>query len=69
MNKKQGNPDKRNNKSSDTLATILMFLAIGMFLIGLFEAFTTGFIGSYWLFMVSFGLILWSRYRRKKTES
>ncbi|NMM46876.1 hypothetical protein [Marinigracilibium pacificum] len=62
------NKDTESNKkgkSNVTLASILFFLAIGFFLIGLFEVFTNGFVGSYWLFMISFGLILWSRYQRK----
>lgn len=44
--------------------TIIFSLAVAMLIIGLHQAMTIGFEYSYWLFMLSIGLLLWYRMRK-----
>ncbi|MEM8967429.1 MAG: hypothetical protein AAGE93_13485 [Bacteroidota bacterium] len=47
---------------------IIFSLCVGVFIIGVYETMTVGLTYSYWIFMVSVGLLLWFNYRRKKSE-
>ncbi|MDH5598703.1 MAG: hypothetical protein OEY34_06245 [Cyclobacteriaceae bacterium] len=49
------------------LIDVLIFsLATVIFLIGLHQAMTFGFAASYWLFMISIGLLLFYKMRKEK---
>jgi hypothetical protein len=48
--------------------TILLSLAVGFFVIGVHQTFYVGLTASYWLFMLSGGLVLWLKLRRDKAQ-
>ena len=51
------------------LVDIIIFsLCVGVFIIGVYETMTVGLSYSYWIFMVSVGLLLWFNYRRQKKD-
>ncbi|MEM9672657.1 MAG: hypothetical protein ACFB15_24085 [Cyclobacteriaceae bacterium] len=44
---------------------IIFSLCVGIFIIGVYETMTVGIAYSYWLFMLSVGLLLWYNHRRR----
>ena len=48
---------------------ILLSLAVGFFIIGVHQTITYGLSYSYWLLMVSTGLLFWYQYRKKPRKS
>jgi hypothetical protein len=59
----------RTNSFALKLAdTILLSLAVGFFVIGVHQTFYVGLAASYWLFMLSGGLVLWLKLLRDKAR-
>jgi hypothetical protein len=48
--------------------SILFFMAIGLFLIGINQAMVLGFANSYWIFMVSLTLLFLYSYRKGRNS-
>jgi hypothetical protein len=48
--------------------TLIFSFAILSLLIGIHQTMTFGFAASYWLFMVTFGLLLWYQTRKKNQK-
>ncbi len=46
--------------------TIILSLAVAFFVIGVHQVFYVGVAASYWLFMLSGGLVLWFKLRKDK---
>ncbi|GEM_PF-424716 len=46
--------------------TIILSLAVAFFVIGVHQVFYVGIAASYWLFMLSGGLVLWFKLRKDK---
>ena len=64
---KMKTPKKQEGISS--LSDILIFSASALFfIIGIHQSFYHGISESYWLFMLSFGFILYNQLRKKKKE-
>lgn len=47
--------------------TLILVAATGFFFMGVSQIILVGFVGSYWLFMVTFGFLIWFQ-RRKSVE-
>jgi len=47
---------------------IIFSLCVGVFIIGVYETMTVGLSYSYWLFMISVGLLLWFNFRQRKND-
>lgn len=47
---------------------VIFSFVIVTFVIGIHQTVTVGFMASYWLFMLSIGLLLLIRYRRAKND-
>lgn len=48
---------------------IIFSLCVAVFIIGVYETMTVGIAYSYWLFMISVGLLLWYNQRRREGET
>lgn len=48
--------------------TIIFSIAIAFLIIGLHQSMTVGFEYSYWLFMVTIGLLLWYKVRKDRNR-
>lgn len=51
------------------LDAILIFLAVGLFIIGVHQTMTVGIVHSYWLLMLSLLLLYLFQYRKKSGKS
>ncbi|MDH5399078.1 MAG: hypothetical protein OEX02_13085 [Cyclobacteriaceae bacterium] len=49
--------------------TIIFSLAAGFLLIGIHQTMTYGFGASYWLYMLSIGLLLWYKMRKEAVKN
>jgi len=52
-----------------TLQSIVLFMSLGLLIIGVHQTFTVGFYGSYWIFMLSVVLFLVYRMMKKENRS